>query len=166
MFRAAEENGVQFKFEASVGGGIPIIRPLHTSFTAEKIESITGILNGTTNYMLTKMDEENCDYDEVLKEAQAKGYAEQNPEADVCGYDACRKIAILASLAYEKQVDFEDIYTEGITKITTQDFDYMKKISELNDCNTCAAKKDCLYAPKPGQMARINCFSWVGKEKD
>ncbi len=129
LLKIAKEHNCTYIFEASVGGGIPIIRPLHTSFTAEKIESITGILNGTTNYMLTKMDEENCDYDEVLKEAQAKGYAEQNPEADVCGYDACRKIAILTSLSCGKTVHYQDIRTEGITNIDKADFEYAKKLN-------------------------------------
>ncbi|MBP5528850.1 MAG: homoserine dehydrogenase [Lachnospiraceae bacterium] len=129
LLKIAKEHNCTYIFEASVGGGIPIIRPLHTSFTAEKIESITGILNGTTNYMLTKMDEENCDYDEVLKEAQAKGYAEQNPEADVCGYDACRKIAILTSLSCGKTVHYKDIRTEGITNIDKADFEYAKKLN-------------------------------------
>ena len=129
LLKIAKEHNCTYIFEASVGGGIPIIRPLHTSFTAEKIESITGILNGTTNYMLTKMDEENCDYDEVLKEAQAKGYAEQNPEADVCGYDACRKIAILTSLSSGKTVHYQDIRTEGITNIDKADFEYAKKLN-------------------------------------
>ena len=94
-----------------MGGGIPIIRPLNTSLTADEIEEITGILNGTTNYMMSKMFYEGADYDTVLKEAQDNGYAERNPEADVEGYDACRKIAILASLISGQQVDFEDIYT-------------------------------------------------------
>ena len=129
LLKIAKEHNCTYILEASVGGGIPIIRPLHTSFTAEKIESITGILNGTTNYMLTKMDEENCDYDEVLKEAQAKGYAEQNPEADVCGYDACRKIAILTSLSCGKTVHYQDIRTEGITNIDKADFEYAKKLN-------------------------------------
>ena len=126
LIRIARENNVNFFFEASVGGGIPIIRPLNQSLTANAIEEITGILNGTTNYILTKMRDEGSDFESVLKEAQELGYAERNPEADVCGYDACRKIAILTSLAYGKQVDFEDIYTEGITAITAEDFKYAK----------------------------------------
>ena len=128
LLQIARENSVNFFFEASVGGGIPIIRPLIECLTVDHIEEIQGIMNGTTNYILTKMEDEGADFDTVLKDAQDKGYAERNPEADIEGYDACRKIAILTSLAYEKQVDFEDIYTEGITKITTDDFDYMKKI--------------------------------------
>ena len=126
LLSIAKEKNINFLFEASVGGGIPIIRPLNSSLTADEIEEITGILNGTTNYMLTKMFYEGADYDTVLKEAQANGYAERNPEADVEGYDACRKIAILSSLISGNQVDFEDIYCEGITKITTEDMKYAK----------------------------------------
>lgn len=126
LLSIAREGNINFLFEASVGGGIPIIRPLNSSMTADSIEEITGILNGTTNYMMTKMFYEGADYDEVLKEAQDKGYAERNPEADVEGYDACRKIAILSSLISGHQVDFEDIYTEGITKITKEDMKYAK----------------------------------------
>ena len=127
LLQLARENKCNYMFEASVGGGIPIIRPLNASLTPERVDGITGILNGTTNYILTKMEREGSDFDVVLKEAQEKGYAERNPEADVEGYDACRKIAILSSLVYGKNVNFEDIYTEGITKITTTDFTYAKK---------------------------------------
>ena len=128
LLSIAKEKDINFLFEASVGGGIPIIRPLNTSLTADEIEVITGILNGTTNYMLTKMFYEGADYDTVLKEAQDKGYAERNPEADVEGYDACRKIAILSSLISGRQVDFEDIYCEGITEITVEDMKYAKAL--------------------------------------
>ncbi|MCI8723878.1 MAG: homoserine dehydrogenase [Ruminococcus sp.] len=126
LLSIARERDINFLFEASVGGGIPIIRPLNSSMTADEIEEITGILNGTTNYMMTKMFYEGSDYDDVLREAQEKGYAERNPEADVEGYDACRKIAILSSLISGQQVDFEDIYTEGITKISKEDMMYAK----------------------------------------
>ena len=126
LLSIARDRDINFLFEASVGGGIPIIRALNSCITADEIEEITGILNGTTNYMLTKMFYEGADYDEVLKEAQDNGYAERNPEADVEGYDACRKIAILSSLISGQQVDFEDIYTEGITKITKKDMMYAK----------------------------------------
>lgn len=126
LIKLAKENKCNYLFEASVGGGIPIIRPLNYSLTAEKIEAIIGILNGTTNYILTKMDKEGASFEEVLREAQEKGYAERNPEADVEGYDACRKIAILSSLMTGKHVDYKDIYTEGITKISTRDFAYAK----------------------------------------
>ena len=127
LIELASANKCNYMFEASVGGGIPIIRPLNASLTPERVDGITGILNGTTNYILTKMEKEGSDFDTVLKEAQDKGYAERNPEADVEGYDACRKIAILSSLIYGKNVNFEHIYTEGITKITTNDFAYAKK---------------------------------------
>ena len=128
LLQIAREHNCNYLFEASVGGGIPIIRPLNYSLTAEKIEAVNGILNGTTNYILSKMEKEGADFDTVLKEAQDKGYAERNPEADVEGYDACRKIAILSSLAYERYFDFEDIYTEGITKITPEDMEYAAKL--------------------------------------
>ena len=127
LIELARANKCNYMFEASVGGGIPIIRPLNASLTPERVDGITGILNGTTNYILTKMEKEGSDFDTVLKEAQDKGYAERNPEADVEGYDACRKVAILSSLIYGKNVNFENIYTEGITKITTNDFAYAKK---------------------------------------
>lgn len=124
----AKEKNVNFLFEASCGGGIPIIRAINGSLTADVLDEITGILNGTTNYMLYKMSTEGSDFNEVLKEAQAKGYAEKDPTADVEGHDACRKIAILSSLAYGKFLDFEKIYTEGITKITPEDMLYAKEL--------------------------------------
>ena len=127
LLEVAKKNKVNFLFEASVGGGIPIIRPLNQSLTADEIQEITGILNGTTNYILTKMSQEGVGFETALKDAQEKGYAERNPEADIEGYDACRKIAILTSLAYGMHVNFEDIYTEGITKITDVDIRYAKE---------------------------------------
>ncbi|MDE6214347.1 MAG: homoserine dehydrogenase [Lachnospiraceae bacterium] len=130
LLKIAREHRCNYLFEASVGGGIPIIRPLNYSLTAEHIDGITGILNGTTNYILTKMDREGADFEDVLKEAQEKGYAERNPEADVEGYDACRKIAILSSLMTGKNVCSEDIYTEGITKISAADFKYAKQMNK------------------------------------
>lgn len=126
LIALAKEKNVNFMFEASVGGGIPIIRPLNSCLTADEIEEITGIVNGTTNYMMTKMSEEGLEFEEVLKDAQAKGYAEKDPTADIEGYDACRKIAILTSLVCGQQVDFEDIHTEGITRITATDIKYAK----------------------------------------
>lgn len=128
LLEIAKERELNYLFEASVGGGIPIIRPLNSSLTADEIIEITGILNGTTNYILSQMTHEGIDFDAALKEAQEKGYAERNPEADVEGYDACRKIAILTSLASGCQVDYEDIYTEGITKITAEDIKYARKM--------------------------------------
>lgn len=129
LIKLAKKHNVNFLFEASVGGGIPIIRPLNYALTAEEILEIKGILNGTTNFILTKMNDEGLDYEIVLKEAQAMGYAEKNPTADVEGFDTCRKIAILTSLAYGKQVDFEDIKTEGISKITKEDMEYAKALN-------------------------------------
>ncbi|MCI8626067.1 MAG: homoserine dehydrogenase [Lachnospiraceae bacterium] len=126
LLAIAKERSLNFLFEASVGGGIPIIRPLNQALTADEIVEIKGILNGTTNYILTKMTREGAEYEDVLREAQEKGYAERNPEADVEGHDACRKIAILTSLAYGSQVDYEDIHTEGITHITKEDIAYAK----------------------------------------
>ena len=130
LLRIAKEHNCSYLFEASVGGGIPIIRPLISCLTAEKITGIKGILNGTTNYILTKMASDGADFETVLKEAQELGYAERNPAADVEGYDACRKIAILSSLVFGENVDFEDIYTEGITKITPADFVYAKALGK------------------------------------
>ena len=130
LLSIASDKKINFLFEGSVGGGIPIIRALNSSITADEIEEIKGILNGTTNYMLTKMFYEGANYDEVLKEAQEKGYAERNPEADVEGYDACRKIAILASLISGQQVDFEDIPTIGISEISKADMEYAKAMDK------------------------------------
>ncbi|HIX76245.1 MAG TPA: homoserine dehydrogenase [Candidatus Fusicatenibacter merdavium] len=124
LLELARQKNINYLFEASCGGGIPIIRPLNSSLTADEIDEVTGILNGTTNYILTKMASDGSEFDEALKEAQNYGYAERNPEADVEGYDACRKIAILSSLAYGNHVRYEDIYTEGITKITAADIKY------------------------------------------
>ncbi|MCQ2507982.1 MAG: homoserine dehydrogenase [Dorea sp.] len=139
LLAIAKEKGVNFLFEASVGGGIPIIRPLRDSMSGDYIEEISGILNGTTNYMMTKMFNEGAEYDAVLKEAQAKGYAEANPTADVEGHDACRKIAILSSIITGKMVDFEKIHCEGISKVTAQDMKYAKamgrRIKLLASCN-------------------------------
>lgn len=122
----ARNKNINFLFEASCGGGIPIIRALNQSLTADQIDEVTGILNGTTNYMLTKMDMEGSRFESVLMEAQEKGYAEADPTADVEGYDACRKIAILSSLAYGKFLNYEKIHTEGITRITPEDMEYAR----------------------------------------
>lgn len=128
LLAIAREKHVNFFFEASVGGGIPIIRPLYRCLMGERIEEITGILNGTTNYILTKMDKEGASFGGALKEAQDLGYAERNPEADVEGHDTCRKIAILTAMATGREVNYEDIYTEGITRITDVDFRYAEKM--------------------------------------
>lgn len=124
LFATAEENKVDFYFEASVAGGIPIVYPLKQSLAANHVEEVIGILNGTTNYILSKMSMEGRDYEEVLMEAQQLGYAEVDPTSDVCGLDAARKIAILASIAFNSRVTFDDVYIEGITSITPKDIQY------------------------------------------
>lgn len=128
LFEAAEANGVDLMFEASVGGGIPIIRPLKQCLAANRITQVLGIVNGTTNYMLTKMTAEHMNFDDVLAEAQAKGYAEANPAADVGGLDAARKIAILASIAFNSRVTLDDVYVEGITHISPEDIEYAREL--------------------------------------
>ena len=151
LLQIAREHNCNYLFEASVGGGIPIIRPLNYSLTAEKIEAVNGILNGTTNYILSKMASDGSDFADVLKEAQRLGYAERNPEADVAGYDACRKIAILSSLAYGKEVNYEEVYTEGITKITADDFKYAKVLNRsmklLASSRKVGNSYSCMVAP-------------------
>lgn len=131
LFSTAEKYGVDLLFEASVGGGIPIIRPLKYCLAANKIKEVIGIINGTTNYMLTKMTEQGIDFESVLKEAQKKGYAEADPTADVGGYDAARKLSILASIAFNTRVSFDDVYVEGITKISQKDIAYARDLNCL-----------------------------------
>ena len=128
LFTAATENKVDLLFEASVGGGIPIIRPLKQCLAANRILEVMGIINGTTNYMLEKMSKDGLDFDVVLKEAQAKGYAEANPSSDVEGFDAARKIAILASIAFNTRVTVNDVYVEGISRITAEDIVYAREL--------------------------------------
>lgn len=151
LMKIARGKHVNFLFEASVGGGIPILRALGSSLTGDEIEKITGILNGTTNYMMTKMFYEGAAYAAVLKEAQANGFAEADPTADVEGYDACRKIAILTSIISGKMVDFEEIYTEGISKITTEDMKYAKALGMtvklLAECEKVDGKWFAQVAP-------------------
>ncbi|MDY2628353.1 MAG: homoserine dehydrogenase [Lachnospiraceae bacterium] len=128
LMETAVENHCNFFFEASVGGGIPIIRPLYKCLTPDVVTEITGILNGTTNYILTEMSQKGVSFEEALKEAQALGYAERDPSADVEGGDACRKIAILSSVAMGKKVVFTDIHMEGITDVMTEDFQYAQEM--------------------------------------
>ncbi len=142
LIKTAKANGANFLFEASVGGGIPILRSLNQCLTADEITQISGILNGTTNYMLTKMTDEGLEYDDVLKQAQSMGYAEKDPTNDVEGYDSCRKTAILASIITGKRVDYEDIYTEGITNISKTDIEYAKKLGGKIKLLACAEKTD------------------------
>ncbi|WP_026511908.1 MULTISPECIES: homoserine dehydrogenase [unclassified Butyrivibrio] len=147
LVELAKKNNVSYLFEASVGGGIPVLRSMNDSIRHERLDSITGILNGTTNYILTKMDQEGADFDSVLKAAQDKGYAERNPEADIEGYDACRKTAILASIMSGQFVKYEDIYTEGITKITGEDFEYARSMNmAIKLLGSCRRKDDKFFA--------------------
>lgn len=173
LIEIAHSHNCNYLFEASVGGGIPIIRPLNYSLTAEKIETITGILNGTTNYILSKMEKEGADFESVLKTAQEKGYAERNPQADIEGHDACRKIAILSSLMLGKTVDSEKIYTEGITKITADDFLYANATDNtikllgmsksLNEAELSICEQNTMLHPGVGVMAMVAPFM-ISKE--
>lgn len=128
LFETAEKEGVLFYYEASVGGGIPIIREINESLTANKIEEVVGIVNGTTNYILSKMTLEGLSFDLALKEAQEKGYAEANPTSDIEGYDVSYKLAIMASLAFGTKLHVDSIYREGISNIKSEDIDYAKKL--------------------------------------
>ena len=131
LFDAAREHEKDFLFEAAVAGGIPIIRPLKQCLAANEISDVLGIVNGTTNYILTKMFEDGMEFDDALKQAQELGYAEADPTADVEGLDAGRKVAIMASIAFHSRVVFSDVYTEGITKITAADIAYAKEFDSV-----------------------------------
>lgn len=147
LLKLAEDNGVSYLFEASVGGGIPIIHPIHQCLTANEITEIFGILNGTTNYILTRMIKDGQSFEEALKKAQELGYAEANPAADVEGTDACRKIAILADLAFGKHMNANKIETEGITEITSNDVafaEYFGNVIKL--IGYCRKENDKVYA--------------------
>ncbi len=164
LVELAEKNNVSYLFEASVGGGIPVLRSMNDSIRHEQLDSIRGILNGTTNYILTKMCQEGADFDSVLKVAQEKGYAERNPEADIEGHDACRKTAILASIMSGQFVKHEDIYTEGITKITGEDFEYAKTLgTSIKLLGSCERKNGKFFAmvapfmiPADNALATVN----------
>lgn len=165
LLAIAKEKNVNFLFEASVGGGIPIIRPMTQCLVANIVDEVAGILNGTTNFILTKMIEDGMQFEDALKLAQELGFAERNPAADIEGHDACRKICILASLAYGKHVYPDSVHTEGITKITLDDVKYADKY----DCVIkLIGKVKCLddgkldiivapmFVPKKSQLANIN----------
>ena len=164
LFAIANKFKVDFLFEASVGGAIPIIMPLKRSLTANRITEILGIVNGTTNYMLTKMSEDGADYETVLKEAQSKGYAEANPAADVEGKDAARKIAILASIAFNSRVTFEDVSVEGITKITPADIHYAEELGYVVKLLAIGKESELgvdvrvhpVFLPKTHPLASVN----------
>ena len=131
IFAAARANGVDLHYEAAVGGAIPILRPLRESIVGDSVTRVMGIVNGTTNYILTKMDEEGAEYENVLKEAQRLGFAESDPTADVEGHDAAAKIAILASLAFHTQVTIDDVHVEGISKLSKRDIEIAKAIDHV-----------------------------------
>lgn len=131
LFEAAERNQKDFLFEAAVAGGIPIIRPMKQCLAGNEISDVVGIVNGTTNYILTKMCEDGMDFQEALEKATELGYAEADPTADIEGYDAGRKVAIMASIAFHSRVVFSDVYTEGITKITARDIAYAKEFDSV-----------------------------------
>lgn len=165
LLAIAKEENVNFLFEASVGGGIPIIRPMSQCLVANNVDEIAGILNGTTNFILTKMIADGMQFDDALKLAQDLGFAERNPAADIEGHDACRKICILASLAYGKHVYPDSVHTEGITKITLEDVKFAEafgcvikligKVKRLDD-----GKIDIIVAPmlvpNESQLANID----------
>lgn len=142
LLSIAKEKNVNFFFEASVGGGIPIIKPIHACLEANEIKEIAGILNGTTNFILTKMIRDGMGFEEALKIAQQLGYAERNPTADVEGIDACRKICILASLSFGRHVYPESVHTEGISKITLQDVEYIDSFDAKIKLIGCARRED------------------------
>ncbi len=151
FLRAAEESGVCYRFEAAVGGGIPVISPMISLVGHNKISEVRGILNGTTNYILTKMFSFGESFENALRDAQEKGYAERNPDADVLGIDACRKIAILTSLVSGKLFSTEEIHTEGITRIRSEDVSYAESIGLsiklLGRCIVCGDKIQVMVAP-------------------
>ena len=163
LLKMAKEKNVNYLFEASVGGGIPIIKPMCSSLMANKIEKIIGILNGTTNFILTEMISNNKSFEEALADAQSKGYAERNPAADIEGHDACRKLAILSSLAWGNYVNYNDIVTEGITKITLDDVKYADKLGYVIKLIGFAEKKNKIFArvsplliPKSHPLASVS----------
>lgn len=165
LLQIAKDKNVNFLFEASVGGGIPIIRPISQCLVANIVDEIAGILNGTTNFILTKMIEDGMQFDDALKLAQELGFAERNPAADIEGHDACRKICILASLAFGKHVYPDSVHTEGITEITLEDVKYAEayncvikligRVKRLDD-----GKIDIIVAPmfvpNKSQLANID----------
>ncbi len=165
LLAIASEQNANFLFEASVGGGIPIIRPINQCLVANNVSEIAGILNGTTNFILTKMIHEGMGFDEALKLAQELGYAERNPEADVEGHDACRKICILASLTFGKHIYPDAVHTEGITKITAADVEYaavwggvIKLIGSVKklDKDTIDIIVAPMFVPGNSQLANID----------
>ena len=164
LLQMAAENNAIYMFEASVGGGIPIIRPLYNCLAANEIHHIIGILNGTTNYILTAMKKDGKSFEAALKEAQEKGYAESDPTADVEGHDACRKIAILSSIAFNEFVDYKDIETEGISNVTLEDMtivdskDYAIKLvgESIKTENGIFARVSPVLLPKSNPLSNVD----------
>ncbi len=165
LFDIARENQVDFYFEASVAGGIPIIYPLKQSLAGNQIKEVIGILNGTTNYILTKMSEEGRLFEDVLAEAQELGYAEADPTSDVEGLDAGRKIAILSSIAFNSRVTFDDVYIEGISKITPSDIKFahnlgyvikLLAVAKQGDDGSIQARVHPAFLPKKHPLAAVN----------
>ena len=166
LLKIAQKNNLNFLFEASVGGGIPIIRPISQCLAANEVVEIAGILNGTTNFILTKMIREKKGFDETLALAQKLGYAERNPAADIEGADACRKICILASLAYGKHVYPEQVHTEGITKITLRDVEYaaawggviklIGRVKRTKDKQKVQIIVCPMFLPRESQLANVD----------
>lgn len=166
LFKLANENKVALKFEASVGGGIPVIKPLIESLAGNNITSIKAILNGTTNFILTKMDKENLSYEEALKQAQELGFAESNPESDVMGYDAARKLSLLSTLAFNKKVLWKDISIEGITEVESIDFKYANSINcKIKLVCIASNSEDGIYATvKPVLVENDSVLSQINNE--
>ncbi len=164
LFKTAQEEDVHFYYEASVGGGIPIIREINESLTANRIDYLAGIINGTTNYILTRMAQDNMDFSAALKEAQEKGFAEADPTSDIEGYDAAYKLAIISSLSFGKRINYENIYREGITKISAEDIAYAKKFGYAikllaiakRDHERLELKVNPVMIPSTHPMASVN----------
>lgn len=164
LVKIASEKNANFLFEASVGGGIPVLRPMAQCLTANEILEITGILNGTTNYILTKMIEDNLSFEVALSNAQKLGYAEKDPTADIEGFDACRKICILASLGFGKHIYPKDVATKGITNITLEDVEYANQLGYVIKLIGKARKLDngkVTASVAPSLVSRRNMLSGV-----
>lgn len=164
LFAAAESGGCEFLFEASVGGGIPVIRPLKLCLAANRIKQVIGIINGTTNYMLTRMSAEGLSFEEALREAQELGYAEADPSADVSGLDAARKLVILASIAFNTRVALEEVYVEGIERMAARDITYADELNYAvkllavakEDGDGVEVRVHPAFLPKSHPLASVN----------
>jgi homoserine dehydrogenase len=164
LFDASDAKGLDLYFEAAVGGGIPLIRPLKESLTGERLRRVTGIVNGTTNFILTRMSEEGLGFDDALRQAQGLGYAEADPTADVDGHDAAAKCAILASIAFNARVVSDDVFREGISRVTTEDIEFARRlgyevkllaIAELGDDERIAARVHPAMIPATHPLASV-----------